>query len=127
MALNINEIRANYDKGVYTYKTDIPRKVKLDCIFDEELSVKRNRELVQEYNDNIDRLWRDKERIQNELNERLVYDIVVYIMENYTLTDRQAKIIENFVYQHYHSCMSDFFSYIDIIASFADDLINLAN
>ena len=127
MALNINEIRANYDKGVYTYKTDIPRKVKLDYIFDEELSVKRNRELVQEYNDNIDRLWRDKERIQNELNERLVYDIVVYIMENYTLTDRQAKIIENFVYQHYHSCMSDYFSYIDIIASFADDLINLAN
>ena len=123
MALDINEIRVNYNNGVYTYKADIPKKVKPDHVFDEELSVKRNRELAQEHNDNVDRLCRYKIRIQSELNERLTYDVVVYMMENYGLTERQAKIIENFVYQHYHSSMSDYFGYIDTFADFAFQLL----
>jgi hypothetical protein len=124
MALDIDEIRVNYNKGVYTYKVDIPKKVKPDHVFDEELSVKRNRELAQEHNDNVDRLWRNKNRIQGELNERLTYDVVVYMMENYSLTEQQAKIVENFVYQHYHSCMGDYFSYIDTFAELAESLLN---
>jgi hypothetical protein len=123
MALDIDEIRVNYNKGVYTYKVDIPKKVKPDHVFDEELSVKRNRELAQEHNDNVDRLWRNKNRIQGELNERLTYDVVVYMMENYDLTEQQAKIVENFVYQHYHSSMSDYFGYIDTYADFAFMLV----
>ena len=123
MALDIDEIKVNYNKGVYTYKVDIPKKVKPDHVFDEELSVKRNRELAQEHNDNVDRLWRNKNRIQGELNERLTYDVVVYMMENYDLTEQQAKIVENFVYQHYHSSMSDYFGYIDTYADFAFMLV----
>lgn len=123
MALDIDEIRVNYNNGVYTYKADIPKKVKPDHVFDEELSVKRNRELAQEHNDNVDRLQRDKNRIQRELNERLTYDVVVYMMENYDLTEQQAKIVENFVYQHYHSSMSDYFGYIDTFADFAFMLV----
>ncbi len=124
MALDIDEIRVNYNKGVYTYNVDIPKKVKPDHVFDEELSVKRNRELAQEHNDNVDRQWRDKNRIQCELDKRLTYDVVVYMMENYDLTERQAKIVESFVYQHYHSSMSDYFGYIDTFADLADDLVN---
>jgi hypothetical protein len=123
MALDIDEIRVNYNKGMYTYKADIPKKVKPDYVFDEELSVKRNRELAQEHNDNVDRLWRDKNRIQHELDERLIYDVVVYMMENYDLTEHQAKIVENFVYQHYHYSMSDYFGYIDTFADLANDLV----
>ena len=93
-------------------------------IFDEDLSVKRNRELVQEHNDNVDRLWRYQTRIQGELNERLTYDVVVYMMENYSLTERRAKIVENFVYQHYHSSMNDYFGYIDTFAELAESLLN---
>ena len=124
MAIDIDEIRVNYNNGVYTYKADIPKKVKPDHIFDEELSVKRNRELVQEHNDNVDRLWRYQTRIQGELNERLTYDVVVYMMENYSLTERRAKIVENFVYQHYHSSMNDYFGYIDTFAELAESLLN---
>ena len=32
MALDISEIRANYNNGVYTYKVDIPSKVKPDYV-----------------------------------------------------------------------------------------------
>lgn len=124
MALDIDEIRVNYNKGVYTYKVDIPKKVKPDHVFDEELSVKRNRELALEHNDNVDRLWRYRNRVQHELDERLTYDVVVYMMENYNLTEHQAKIVENFVYQHYHSSMSDYFGYIDTFADFAFMLVD---
>lgn len=119
MALDIDEIRVNYDKGAYTYKVDIPAKVKPDHVFDEELSVKRNRELVQEHNDQVDQMWRDKNRIQGELNMQLTSDVVAYIMENYGLTEHQAKLVENFVYQHHHSFMCDYFGYIDTYADFA--------
>lgn len=123
MALDIDEIRVNYDKGAYTYKVDIPAKVKPDHVFDEELSVKRNRELAQEHNDNVDQMWRDKNRLQGELNQRLTDDVVAYIMENYGLTEHQAKLVENFVYQHHHSFMCDYFGYIDTYADFAFMLV----
>jgi hypothetical protein len=117
--MHIDEIRRKYNDGGYTYKTTIPDKVSPDHVFDEELSVKRNRELAQEHNDNVARLWRDKIRIQGEFNKQLTYDVVVYIMTHYGLTEEQAKIVENFVYQHYHSSMCDYFCYIDVLADFA--------
>ena len=125
--MDISEIRKKYDNGDYAYKVDIPKKVKPDHVFDDELSVKRNRELVREHNESVDRLWQYKNKIQGELNERLTYDVVVYMMENYDLTECQAKIVENFVYQHYHSSMSDYFCYIDTIADLAFQLLPVNN
>ncbi len=122
--MDINEIRAKYNNGDYTYKVDIPKKLPADYVFDEELSVKRNRELVQEHNDNADLMRKDKNRIQRELDRRFTYDVVVYIMENYGLTESQAKTVEDFVYQEHHSFMSDYFSYIDTFADFASNLVS---
>ena len=122
--MHIDEIRNSYNRGEYTYKADIPKKVRPDHIFDEELSVRRNRELVQEHNDNVDQLQRDKNRKQRELNEQFTKDVVEYIMAFYNLTEKQARILENFVYDEHHSYMGDYFTYIDSFASFADDLVN---
>ena len=122
--MDINEIRAKYNNGDYTYKVGIPKKLPVDYVFDEELSVKRNRELVQEHNDKADLMRKDKNRIQRELDKRFTYDVVVYIMENYGLTESQAKTVENFVYQEHHSFMSDYFSYIDTFADFASNLVS---
>ena len=122
--MDINEIRAKYNNGDYTYKVDIPKKLPADYVFDEELSVKRNRELVQEHNDNADLMRKDKNRIQREFDRRFTYDVVVYIMENYGLTESQAKTVEDFVYQEHHSFMSDYFSYIDTFAEFASNLVS---
>lgn len=122
--MDIDEIRSKYNAGDYTYKVGIPKKLPVDYIFDEELSVKRNRELVQEHNAKADLMQKDTRRIQRELDRRFTYDVVVYIMENYGLTERQAKAVENFAYQEHHSFMSDYFSYIDTFAEFASDLVS---
>lgn len=123
MALDIDEIRNKYNAGEYTYKVEIPKKVKPDHIFDEELSVRRNRELVIEHNDKVDQMQRDKNRKQAELSEKLTTDVVEYIKAYYDLDERQARILENFVYEHYHSFMSDYFGYIDTFADLAFQLL----
>lgn len=123
MAFDIDEIRNKYNAGEYTYKVEIPKKVKPDHVFDEELSVRRNRELVIEHNDKVDQMQRDKNRKQTELSEKLTTDVVEYIMAYYDLNERQARILENFVYQEYHSCMGDYFSNIDTLADLAFQLL----
>lgn len=125
--MDINEIRAKYDAGDYTYKSDIPKKVWDDHIFDEDLSVKRNRELAKEHNENVERLWKEAQKKQNILHWQLTEDVIKYITENYPLNEVQARKVERFVYQEHHSFMCDYFSYIDTYASFASDLINLEN
>ena len=123
MSMDISEIRTKYNNGDYTYKAAIPKKVCDDHVFDEELSVKRNRELIKEHNENVDRLKRYARSQQEELNKRLTYDVVAYIMDYYNMTEKQAKLVESFTYQEYHSCMSDYFSYIDTFADFAFQLL----
>lgn len=123
MAMDISEIRGKYDAGDYYCRRSVPKKVSLDCVFDEELSVRRNRELAIEHNNNVDRMRQEKVEKQRELDQKLTDDVVEYIMAYYNLTNRQARILEKFVYQEYHSCMGDYFSYIDTLADFAYDIV----
>ena len=123
MAMDISEIRAKYDEGGYTCKMNIPKKVWDDHIFDEELSVRRNRELAKEHNDNVDAMQRDKNKMQAVLDKQLTDDVVEYIMAYYNLTEKQARTVQNFVYQEHHAFMSDYFGYIDTYADFAFMLV----
>ena len=125
--MDISEIREKYNNGGYTYKVDIPKKVKPDHVFDEELSVKRNRELVEEHNQKVDELRAEAQRQQNLLHWQLTDDVINYIITNYELNPVQARKVERFVYQEHHSFMCDYFSYIDTYAGFASELMEGAN
>lgn len=122
--MDISEIRAKYNLGDYSYKVDIPRKVSADHVFDEELSVKRNRELAVEFNSNVDHLKKLEREEQMKLERKLTDDVVNYIIENYYLSENQARKVERFVYQEHHSYMCDYFSYIDTYAEFTSDILN---
>jgi hypothetical protein len=126
MGLHISEIRELYEQGHYTYKPKdaIPPKHMPDYVFDENLSVKRNREMVVEHNKRVDELKLDRSEKQAELNKKLTEAVVEYIKEYYELTDRQARIVEGFTYREKHAFMCDYFSGIDTFAEFADILVN---
>ena len=127
--LQINEIRAAYENGQYTYKDSTiqdKRCLPADYVFDENLSVKRNREMAIEHNDQVEHFKRVKQAKQTELDRKLTEDAVAYIVDAYDLTEAQARIVEMFVYREKHFFMCDYFSYIDTFAEFADDLINLS-
>lgn len=123
--MNICDIRAKYDNGEYTVHMDNTLTLLPDnYIFDDELSVRRNKEMVEEHNSRIRELKAAERAKQAELHRQLTEDVVDYIKECYTLNDKQARAVESFVYQEHHSFMCDYFSYIDIFASFADDVVN---
>lgn len=122
--MDITEIRIKYEHGGYTYQLDIPKKVPADHVFDEELSVKHNRELVAKHNEDVDRLQQYRASMQAELYNQLTSDVIEYIMDNYDLTEKQSQKVESFVYQEHHSCMYDYFCYIDTFATFAENIVN---
>lgn len=123
--MEITEIHKKYDAGDYTYKhPEILHKVGTDFVFDENLSVKRNRELVVEHNQKVDEIRKKVHKKQNQLNQQFTEDIVNYITASYNLNEAQARIVERFVYGEHHSAMCDYFSYVDIFAEFANQLIN---
>jgi hypothetical protein len=121
---DIETIKQDYDNGDYFCQMSIPQKVSEHHIFDENLSVKRNRELAKEHNDNVQKLMVEKRKENNILAEQLSQDVSDYIVETYNVTSTQAKKIERFVYNHYHDFMSDYFWKIDEFAEFIQDIIN---
>lgn len=58
--MDINDIRKKFNDGGYTVKMNIPNKVADNYVFDEELSVKKNRELIIEHNKKVDKLRKEK-------------------------------------------------------------------
>ena len=122
--MDISEIRAAWDAGKYHVNMDIPRKVVVGHIFDENLSVKRNREMVEEHNENVNRMRNEKWRKQDELSHKLTEDVIQYLMGEYDFNRTQAERFQSYVYTEKHSCMGDYFSAIDELASMVRDVIN---
>lgn len=125
MSMDISEIRDKYNNGDYTVHTEIPAKVKSNHVFDEELSVKRNREMAEEHNRRVDELRAQKRNEQEKRNKKLVDDVVAYIMDCYDMSEEQARIVERFVYVEKHSAMCDYFSGIDSIARMVEEVIEV--
>ena len=126
--LDIKEIRKLYEEGHYQYKLpekSIPKTLPLNHILDKNLSDECNRAMVISHNESVEELKRKKRLGQADLNRQLTYDVVKYIEKNYSLTEAQAILVEQFTYEEYHSSMYDYFSHIDIIAKFAYAIINL--
>ena len=133
MGLHIFDIRDNYNSGKYSvgynYPGEFPeeamKKLPSDYVFDEDLSVKRNREMIVEHNDKVEQLKARKRALQMELDRKRAEDVVKYIVEYYDLTEVQARIVEMWVYGEKHSFMCDYFNSIDTFAEFADAIVNL--
>ena len=123
----IEEIKRDWQDGLY-YPDN--KKYKLhpvsdNHIFDENLSIKENRRMIEEYNAQVklDRIARQKEMA--ELSEQMHRDVVNYIVANYNLNEKQAIAVESRVYTDKHSCMSDYFYEIDEMAEFVEKLLSL--
>lgn len=121
--MNIEEIRNKYNNGDYTYKVELPEKVNESHIFDENLSVKQNREMVIEHNANVSKIRQDYIRKNTELFTEMRTDVIKYIMCEYGFAENVSKTIESHVYIEEHSCMSDYFSSIDTYCEFVEDII----
>ena len=122
--MDISEIRAAWDAGEYYVKMEIPQKVAVDHVFDVDLSVRRNREMAEEWNANVKHLQDEKWAKQAELSRKLTEDVVQYLMGTYDFTRKQAERVQSYVYTEKHSFMGDYFSAIDEIADMVRDVLD---
>ena len=116
----IEDIRKRYSQGKYTCDIKVPAKVASNHVFDENLSVKKNREMAAEHNENVQRLQKEKMLKNNELNLQMRKDVVDYIVNSYLLNQKQAEIVESYVYTEKHAFMCDYFSAIDDFAEMVE-------
>ena len=120
--MDIRDIVEKYRNGDYTHHIKYGNKVAENYVFDEELSVRRNREMVAEHNARV-KAERDAAYAkQAELDRKLTHDVTCYITENYDVNHQVASKIERFCYERWHSDVYDYLSQIDTIADFVDDI-----
>ena len=122
--MDISEIEQAYKNGEYSCDIKIPEKVSLNHVFDEELSVRKNREMAIEHNKKADDIRIEYHTKVCELNRKLQNDVINYISNVYNMTKEQAHFIEGYVYAEKHSFMSDYFSSIDDAASLVEHVLN---
>ena len=122
--MDLNTIRKAWDEGAYHCNLEVPQKVAPNHVFDVDLSVRRNREMVEEWNANVKCVQDEKWRIQGELSRKLTNDVVEYLMGAYDFTRKQAERVQSYVYTEKHSFMGDYFSAIDEIADMVRDVLD---
>ena len=122
----LKEICSDYNAGLYfpdntKYKV---HPVPIWHIFNENLSAKENRALVDAHNDQVNaekaRRYRDTVQLENQLHQ----DVVNYIMDRYGLNEMQARMVESRTFTERHSAMSDYFASIDDDADWAKKLLS---
>ena len=121
--MDINEIQDAYWNGDYNYKMQIPEVVSYLHIFDENLSVKRNREMAMEHNQMVYAMQKENQIKSNELHCKLSSDVTEYIANTYDMNEDQARIVERYVYNREHSFMSDYFAAIDEVAEMVESVL----
>ena len=127
MIKTIEEIRRDWNNGQYVCHMDIPAKLPENHIFDENLTIKANREKIAQHNQIVADKKREKMEKNAELSRQLTRDVVAYIMDTYELNEAQACIVESYVYTEKHSFMGDYFSAIDSVAEMAESIVNAKN
>lgn len=122
---SIQEIQKDYDRGCYACRITIPKRFSEDHIFDENLSVKKNREMVLAHNLKAEKIEQESRKKSSKLSQKFYHDIIYYIMHEYHLNKEQAELVETYVHSEGHGFVPDYFSHIDTIAAFAEVISRL--
>lgn len=121
--MDIEDIRKKYNNGDYTYNMFVPQTVGENHVFDENLSVKQNREMVREHNEKVISMHKEKHEKNAMLHLRMRNEVIQYIAHTYGMSKEQASIVESYVYTEKHSFMCDYFSSIDEVAEMVEKVI----
>lgn len=120
---SLEEIKRAFNNREYQYDVKIPATLTSSYVFDENLTIKENKRMIEEHNAKVDALKKEKFEKNAALARQLTQDVIDYLVGEYGFTPKQAQKIQNYIYTEKHSFMSDYFSAIDDIASFVSDVI----
>ena len=125
----LEDVGIDYNNGEYENTMKYPNKSKYkeNHIFDEDQTVKWNREEVVRQNELIDLEKKAYSNESNRLNNKLYDDAVNGLMEEYKFNKKQAEKIWNYVYAEKHSHMNDVFYFAGELADIIEEVIKLKN
>ena len=124
---DIMEIFEDYKAGLYypnnrDYQTSpLPE----NHVFDENLSVKENRERVKAHNEHCKEEAARRVKDSLDLMAKMHNDVVEYLQEEHSLSLAQARLIESRAWNKYHSCIHDFFIEVEELATWAKTLLSV--
>ena len=126
--ITIDAIKRMYENDGYEAIRPSMKKVPENHVFDEDKSVKWNREAVINWNNEVKQEMQNYRKRQNECHEELMEDIAQYLCNNYCkINHAQGLFLARWCYEEYHSCMSDFFINIYHIADFYECMFDLVD
>lgn len=122
----VQDMREKYNAGGYNPPERVVEKLLPENhVFDEEQSVKWNREQVKDYNAGVIQRKEDYHAEAARLQRQIHLDAQQVLVEEYNLTPAQASHVENFVYREHHSYMGDYFNNLSEYGEFAEELLKI--
>lgn len=123
--MTFEEIYKNINNGKYEPSIPYPmaRTYKPGHIFDEDKSVRWNREKLDEENAKYKQEQAEYHAAVQEGEDRFQNDILAYIKSEYKLNNAQAKIIFSMAYQYGHS--SGFYDVLTQAQTFSEFASNI--
>lgn len=125
--MDIYEIKQRYSDHYYDVERPTLRKYEPGHVFDEDKSVKWNREKLVEYNEGVNRQMREYLDQCYAKDTEFKGDVCQYLVEAYEVSHAQAELIQAYVWEEHHSCMSEYFDYIDDVAEVVRNILNTSN
>lgn len=121
---SVEEVGTAYRNEHYSNKLEYPsaRYFKENQIFDEEKSVKWNREERERRIEAANKKREEYNKEQVRLNKMLKEDIIAAILNEYDFNEKQAEKIYDYAYEEKHSHMNDMFYFIVELADLFKEL-----
>lgn len=126
--INIEDVRKKLSNKDYENKLPYPSSsglLKDTYVFDENLSVKANKEMVEKHNDEIKNKKKEYKEETDRLNEEFDSDVTNAIMNDYRFSEEIAQKVFSIAYREGHSSgRYEFLNWVETFGDFASDILN---
>lgn len=126
--MDARTIRGKINNNEYRSKIEYPKEKKLNenHIFDENQTVKWNRDEVNRYNESIDKQLQEYDNSEHSGNNNFQEDVIAYLIEEYGFNKEMASKVFYKAYEDGHSCgYSEVLTYAMDYGEFVDEVIKL--
>lgn len=121
---DINEIQKDYANGCYTVpRPEMPEFVSFGYVFDEDKSVRENKEMVRAHNEAAQKARNDYKLQLDQQEIRMRNDVKEYIAGAYGMSMASVDIVERYTWEEYHSSVYDYLTAIEDVAEMVSDVV----